>query len=66
LDIEDSLDSFARKFPRQAIVARLHFFGELHMDEIAKALGLSKRTVESDWAVAMAWLRTHHFADPRP
>jgi RNA polymerase sigma factor (TIGR02999 family) len=42
---------------RQAEVVTLRAFGGLTMDEVAAALGVSKRTAEEDWAVARAWLR---------
>ncbi len=32
------------------------FFGGLTVGAIAKALGMSKRTVEADWAFSRAWL----------
>jgi DNA-directed RNA polymerase specialized sigma24 family protein len=31
-------------------------FSGLTMDEIADVLGVSKRTVDNDWAVARMWL----------
>lgn len=43
--------------PRQAEVVTLRVFGGLTMDDVAAAVGASKRTVEGDWAVARAWLR---------
>jgi len=41
---------------RKARVVELRFFGGLSMDETAQALGVSLRTVHSDWAFARAWL----------
>jgi RNA polymerase sigma factor (TIGR02999 family) len=42
---------------RQAEVVTLRIFGGLTMEQVAAALGVSKRTAEEDWAVARAWLR---------
>ena len=36
----------------------VRFFGGLSVEEVAKTLGVSKRTVESEWTHARAWLRT--------
>jgi predicted DNA-binding protein (UPF0251 family) len=37
--------------PEKAQVVELKFFGGLSMEEIAEALGVSRRTVHNDWAV---------------
>ncbi|MEO7271743.1 MAG: ECF-type sigma factor, partial [Vicinamibacterales bacterium] len=39
-------------------------FGGLSMAQTAETLGVSLRTVESDWAFARAWL-SHALADER-
>ncbi len=57
LDLHDALDRLAAHDPRPARVVELRFFGGLKMDEVAQALGISKRTVEGDWTHARAWLR---------
>ena len=54
--IDEALDAFAAQFPRKARVVELRFFGGLSVDETAEALGVSRRTVESDWTFARAWL----------
>ena len=41
---------------RQATVVKLRFYGGLKIEEIALFLGVSDRTVKSDWRVARAWL----------
>ena len=43
---------------RKARVVELRFFAGLQVDEVAAALGVSKRTVEGDWFFARAWLKT--------
>ena len=55
--IHRALERLAGLHARQAEVVSLRVFGGLTMDEIASVLGTSKRTVESDWTVARAWLR---------
>jgi DNA-directed RNA polymerase specialized sigma24 family protein len=34
----------------------LRYFSGLSVDETAEVLGISARTVKSDWALARAWL----------
>jgi RNA polymerase sigma factor (TIGR02999 family) len=43
---------------RAAEIVQLRFFGGLSEPEVAQVLGISERTVRSDWAMARAWLRT--------
>jgi RNA polymerase sigma factor (sigma-70 family) len=43
--------------PRGAEVVVLRFFSGLSVPEVAEHMGLSARTVESDWTHARAWLR---------
>lgn len=47
----------AKLDPRQAQMVELRFYGGLTVAEVAEVLGVSKRTVESDWAMVRAWLR---------
>jgi RNA polymerase sigma factor (TIGR02999 family) len=56
LAIDTALQTLAVEDPRKAQVVELRFFGGLTMEETAEALGLSVRTVHSDWALARAWL----------
>jgi DNA-directed RNA polymerase specialized sigma24 family protein len=42
---------------RQAEVVTLRVMGGLTVPQVSGVLGVSVRTVESDWAVARAWLR---------
>jgi len=57
LALDEALEKLATLDARQARVVELRFFGGLTMDEVAEQLGMSKRTVEDDWALARAWLR---------
>ena len=64
LAVDMALDRLAIEDPRKAQVVELRFFGGLSVDETAAALGVSARTVHTDWAFARAWLfRTLNDAD---
>jgi RNA polymerase sigma factor (TIGR02999 family) len=54
--IDRALERLAIKDSRKARVIELRFFGGLSMEETAETLGVSLRTVHSDWAFARAWL----------
>ena len=41
---------------RQAKIVDMKFFGGLSSPEVAEVLGLSRATVDRDWATARAWL----------
>lgn len=57
LDIDEALTELAALDERQARVVELRFFGGLTIEQIALVLGVGKRTVDSDWKFARAWLR---------
>ena len=59
LELSELLDQLAELNPRQARVVELRFFGGLSVDDVARLLDLSDRTVKNDWRVARAWLRAH-------
>jgi len=54
--VDMALEMLALEDPRKAQVVELRFFGGLSIEETAEALGVSARTVHSDWAFARAWL----------
>ena len=56
LAVDMALDQLAREDPRKAQVVELRFFGGLSVEETAEALGVSARTVHTEWAFARAWL----------
>ncbi len=56
LVLEEALDALEKRSERKAKVVELRFFGGLTMEEAAEVLGISKKTVESDWYFARAWL----------
>jgi RNA polymerase sigma-70 factor (ECF subfamily) len=55
--LHEALERLAELDPRQARVVEMRFFGGLSVEEVAEALGVSKRTVEGEWSHAKAWLR---------
>jgi len=57
LDLDTALLELEAIDARAANVVALRFFGGLNMEEISTVIGVSKRTVEGDWATAKAWLR---------
>jgi RNA polymerase sigma factor (TIGR02999 family) len=56
LHLHEALERLAELDARGARVVELRVFGGLTADEAAAALGVSKRTVDSDWSVARMWL----------
>ena len=64
LVVNDALERFAQLDERGARVVEMRVFGGLTVDEIAAALGVSKRTVDNDWAVARMWLARELSASP--
>ena len=57
LDLDRALAKLSALDERQSRVAELRYFAGMRMEEIASALGVSKRTVEGDWTHAKAWLK---------
>lgn len=57
LGLDAALNKLAELDERQARIVTLRFFGGLTVEEVAEAVGVSKRTVETDWRHARAWLR---------
>jgi RNA polymerase sigma-70 factor, ECF subfamily len=56
LALDEAMQRLAALDERQARIVELRFFGNLTVDEVAEVVGVSKRTVESDWTLARAWL----------
>ena len=56
LALHDALEQLTQLDGRMAQVVELRFFGGLGIDEIAKVLAVSDRTVDRAWKVARAWL----------
>ena len=57
LEINDALDRLARVDARLAKLVEYRFFGGFSEEETAKRLGLTKRTIDRDWAKARMLLR---------
>ncbi len=56
LDLDAALTKLAQCEPDMAKLVELRYFAGLSVDESAKALGVSPRTVKRNWAFARAWL----------
>ena len=56
LTLEAALTRLEALDPRAAQVVILRFFSGMSSPEVAEHLGVSVRTVESDWSHARAWL----------
>jgi RNA polymerase sigma factor (TIGR02999 family) len=57
LAVDAALAELARKDEWLARVVELRFFGGLTVAEAAEVLGVSRSTVDREWAMARAWLR---------
>ena len=57
LSIDEALLELESVDPRQAQIVDMHCFGGLTLLEIAEAMSLSRRTIQLDWRMAVAWLR---------
>ena len=56
-DLDDALRRLEAEDPRKAEVVNLRFFAGLTVDQIAACTGMSKATIERDWAYAREWLK---------
>jgi RNA polymerase sigma factor (TIGR02999 family) len=54
--LDDALSELSRIDERQARIVEMKFFGGLSAAEISQVLGLSRATVDRDWATARVWL----------
>jgi RNA polymerase sigma-70 factor, ECF subfamily len=54
--LDDALTTLAKLDHRQSQIVELRFFGGLTEPDIARTLGISPRTVSSEWRLARAWL----------
>jgi RNA polymerase sigma-70 factor, ECF subfamily len=57
VEIDEALERLEARNERQARVVELRYFAGLEIVEIARILGVSDRTVKSDWAAASEYLR---------
>lgn len=56
LALDDALSELSRIDERQAKIVEMRFFGGLSAPEISQVLGISRATVDRDWATARIWL----------
>ena len=56
LALDDALNELARIDERQGKIVEMKFFGGLSAPEISQVMGLSRATVDRDWATARLWL----------
>jgi RNA polymerase sigma factor (TIGR02999 family) len=54
--VDIALSDFAKIAPRQATVVEMRFFVGLNVEEIAKIMAVSTRSIERDWQFARSWL----------
>ncbi len=54
--LDDALTALSQLDPRQSKVVELRFFGGLTEEETAEVLGVTSRTVRTDWSMAKVWL----------
>ncbi len=57
LELDVALERLREADERWARIVELRFFGGLSGEEVAQALGLSRRTVTREWTLARAWLK---------
>jgi len=56
LALDDALTDLSRVDERQGKIVEMKFFGGLSAPEISEVMGLSRATVDRDWATARVWL----------
>ncbi|MGC4052795.1 MAG: sigma-70 family RNA polymerase sigma factor [Paludibaculum sp.] len=56
LAVDQALTRLAAQDARQARIVELHLFAGMSLEETARVLDISKRTVQRDWNFALAWL----------
>jgi RNA polymerase sigma factor (TIGR02999 family) len=54
--LDDALSHFEKLDPRASRVAEMRLFAGMTIEEIARELDVSPRTVDGDWATARMWL----------
>ena len=56
LAVNEALDKFALKYPNQAEVVKLRYFGGMTNEEVSQLLEVSLSTVKNYWNFSRAWL----------
>lgn len=57
LALNEALANLEELDQRQARIVEMRFFGGLTGEEIGEVLGVSRKTVQTEWRIARAWLR---------
>lgn len=57
LILDEALARLSELDQQQGRIVELRFFSGLSVEDTARVLGISERTVKRDWQVAKAWLR---------
>jgi len=57
LALEEALVELTQLDSRQGRIVEMKFFGGMTIPEVAEVLGVSTRTIESEWKMSRAWLR---------
>ncbi len=57
LALDDALEALGKLAPRQSRIVELKIFGGLNLEEVGRALSISRSTVHRDWNAALLWLR---------
>ena len=55
--LDDALKGLEQLDPQQSHIVELRFFGGLTVEETARVIGVSPRTVKREWRSAKAWLQ---------
>jgi len=56
--LDQSLTALEVLDPQQGRIVELRFFGGLTVDETAEVLGVSPRTVDREWRMVKAWMKS--------
>lgn len=64
--VREALTELERLDARKAQVSALRWIAGLELDDVARVLGISVRTVKRDWQVARAWLGRALHRDVEP
>ncbi len=62
--LDEAMAELEQLDDRQSQIVRLRFFAGLGVEEVAKLLEVSERTVHRDWQMARAWLHRRLQANP--
>ncbi len=57
IELDEAIEVLARLSPRMAQIVDMRVFSGMTVPQCAEVLGVSPRTVDSDWAAARTWLR---------